>query len=329
MKSAGIGSADSRRLRVLRDIAELPIAFLALAVNKDEISKTSGLIYKEPFLKFLHGRVYQHLYQTISSVAVVSDQHGDETFMNGFRAYVRKRHIRNLFNYQTFEFRDSKSDPLLQVADVISGSLGRHFDSEKASDCSAEFLEVLRPITAAILEWPPRYRPPDRNYSPPSDDAAVANVALEQAARFLEDHEGEVGDELRAQCCLVQYLLYELQFGRRSGYVSTNELREVLENEHGIPVSEHKLRSSIIAPLRDAGLLIASSQRGYKIPISVSEILDFVDHASSIVHPLLSRVEQARARVLMASAGKTDILTGERYERVRQLLGASSFCARS
>ena len=77
MKSSGIGENHDRRLRVLRDISGLPLKFYALAANKDAISRDSGLVYKDPFLKFLHGQVYRRLYRAISSLAVVSDEHGD------------------------------------------------------------------------------------------------------------------------------------------------------------------------------------------------------------------------------------------------------------
>ncbi len=320
MKSSGIGSKDSRRLRVLRDIATLPITFFSLAADKDSIWRDGGLVYKDPFLKFLHGQVYRRLYRAISSVAVVSDEHADQTFMSSFQSYVEGRHIRDLFNNQSFEFRSSKDDPLLQVADIISGSLARHFDKEKASERSVEFIDALRPITSEISEWPVVYRPADRDQVSRADDGAIEEIALDQAAKFLAEHQESSDDDLHAQCCVVRYLLYQVRFVDRSAYIPTKRLMEVLEGEHGIVATEHRLRSSIIAPLRDAGLLIASSQRGYKIPVSVSEILDFVDHATNIVNPLLSRVRNARSQISLATAGEIDILAGERYETLRKTL---------
>jgi len=320
MKSSSVGSQDNRRLRILEDIAKLPITFFSLAANKDSIRRDGGLVYKSPFLKFFHGQVYRRLYRAISSVAVISDEHGSNEFMTSFQKYVDSRHIRDLFNEQSFEFKPSKDDPLLQVADMISGSLARHFDIDKSSARSAEFLSALHPITAEISEWPIEYQPVGRDPSSLADDEAVEDVALEQAARFLVENQYSVEEEVYAQCCVVQYLLYQLRFVDRSAYIRTRELQDILLSEHGVETTEHRLRSSIIAPLRDAGLLIASSNKGYKIPVAVSEILDFVDHATNIVDPLLSRVKHARTQIILATAGKTDILNGERYEGLRKLL---------
>lgn len=322
MKSTSIRDNHDRRLRILHDIAKLPISFCTLAANKDAIRRKSGLVYKDPFLKFLHGQLFSRLYRSISSLAVVCDEHGDDAFMRSFSRYVRKRHVRDLFNQQTFEFRSSKDDPLSQVADVISGSLARHFDAEKATDRSKEFLEALRPITIDVAEWPVIYRHAPRISTLRADDSAVEASALDQAGRFLAEHQETEDDQIHARCCLLRYLLYELLFVNRSGYVATKRLQDVLATEHGIIISEHQLRSTIIAPLRDAGLLITSSQKGYKIPVSVGELLDFVDHAHSIVDPLLKRVREARSQVMLSTGGVTDILAGDRYSSLRRLIDA-------
>ena len=241
--------------------------------------------------------------------------------MASFSKYVEKRHVRDLFNEQSFQLRSSKGDALLQIADMISGSLARHFDAEKATPRSSEFIDALRPITIEIAQWPIAYDLPARASASHTDDAAVEESALDQAGRFLAENSESDDEAINAQCCLLRYLLYQLRFVNRGGYVPTKKLQEILASEHGVLVSEHKLRSSVVAPLRDAGLLIASSQKGYKIPVSVDELRDFVDHASTIVEPLLSRVRSARRQLLLSTNGKTDILAGDRYAELRRLIG--------
>lgn len=319
MKSSKVGQKHDRRLRILKDIAGLPILFTALAVDKDAIHKDSGLIYGDSMVKFVHRHLYQQLYSAISGVTVIADEHGDVDFMDGYRKYVEKHQPQDLFAHHSFDFAASTEEPLIQVADMIAGSLGRHFDAEKKSERSGEFLDALDPIRANIADWPPKYRVAERDTSDVSDDRALAQVALNQARRYLTESDSPHDDEVRERCCVVEYLLFQVQFKDPYGYIPTHRIRSELARR-GMDVSEHRLRSSIIAPLRDAGLLIASSNKGYKIPLSVAELRDFVDHAWSIADPMLARVKHARDQVRLATPGATDILSGERYDTLRRVL---------
>lgn len=43
--------------------------------------------------------------------------------MQEFKNYVHKNTNLDLFNYSTFSFNDSKSDILLQLADLVAGTI--------------------------------------------------------------------------------------------------------------------------------------------------------------------------------------------------------------
>jgi len=88
----------------------------------------------------------------------------------------------------------------------------------------------------------------------------------------------------------------------------------------GRKVSLHYFQTKVIAQLRDAGVLIASSSRGYKLPASQSDLYDFVNHSNTIIEPMLSRVKRFRDQIYTATDGEVDILSQEEYALIRKVV---------
>lgn len=161
MKSSKIGDDDARRLLVLRRICELPIKTYSVAVDKREIRKTSGLAYKPSFFKYVNRKLYSRIYDVYEHVRLVADEHGTEDFMRGFEKYINT-HVgrsQDLFLERTFRFSRSEDSVLLQVADMLSGSLARSIDPKKKSANAAEILARLAPLSVGVEHWPPRLLP--------------------------------------------------------------------------------------------------------------------------------------------------------------------------
>ena len=76
----------------------------------------------------------------------------------------------------------------------------------------------------------------------------------------------------------------------------------------------------MIACLRDRGVLIASSNRGYKIPASRDDIRDFALHAQNIVPAMLNRVKRARDDLKMVSMGDFDLLSDPSLADLKKLI---------
>jgi hypothetical protein len=323
MKSSSVASNDSRRARILADLAKLDFHFYALAVDKREVKKDGGLAYKTSFLKFIHGALYNTLYRRYSNLAVVADQYGRSDFMAGFIRYVEKNKIPDLFRNSTFGFHPSDREPLLQVADFLAGTLARVFDPKKSSQQASRFLEILEPKTLRIEEWPPKPRsikPDILDQADSPHDYTIRNYCLNQAALFLEDHSSEKDEVIQCQIEVLKHLLYVFRFVNSRKYVATGELKDALVELGFPPADTHFLRSNVIAKLRDCGVILASSQQGYKIPFGATDIRDFVEHGERIVVPMLNRIQSAREHILQMTKKEVDILSGDKYEKLRELL---------
>ncbi|HHR3315924.1 TPA: hypothetical protein ACS4NQ_005638, partial [Klebsiella pneumoniae] len=105
-------------------------------------------------------------------------------------------------------------------------------------------------------------------------------------------------------------------------YVSTAEIANHLAGRGFNGLSDQKIRSSGIAKLRDAEVIIASAPKGYKFPKARADINDFVELAASQVVPLLDRVRKAREVYLLSSVGEYDILEGKSFTQLKNLLSS-------
>jgi hypothetical protein len=132
----------------------MDFGYYALLVDKARVHRDSGLQYKQSFYKFLNRLLYQRLAGGVQQVQVVADRYGGRNFMDSFRPYLDKKGLPNLFTSFTHEFADSAKEPLIQLADLIAGSLAYVLDPKKRSDQSQAILKALRPKQIGIGGWP-------------------------------------------------------------------------------------------------------------------------------------------------------------------------------
>lgn len=318
MKSNGIGANWSRRERVLAALLKLPFKFHVLLVDKARIHKDSGLQYKRSFLKYIHGRLYSRLFRALPELQVIADEHGSHPFMEGFKDYVQRRHIPTLFQpHANLVFENSKSQPIIQLADVLAGTIG-HAMRPNSSRTLDSLLVDLAGHVLTFDEWPPvarRYAPPTSDES--ELDRVVRIHSLNQAAAFLKAAIGSKEPRVQCQVEVLQHLSFHCQYVSASQYISTKRLRRVVHEALGEDLSTHTFRTSVIAPLRDAGVLLSSGPKGYKIPVTERDIMSFVEHGNLIAGPLLARLNRARDELRTASNGRLDILGDEALAYLR------------
>jgi hypothetical protein len=85
-------------------------------------------------------------------------------------------------------------------------------------------------------------------------------------------------------------------------------LLSVLEEYSGEKIRPNYLYRRVIAPLRDAGVILASCSHGYKIPISTEDILTYFNQTDMIVSPMLHRIEVSRKLILQQTDNQLDVL---------------------
>lgn len=321
MKTAAFGVEDPRRIKILEELRNLDFHVFSLVVDKRRIKSDTGLAYEASFIKFLNNILHKELYQAFPRLQMIAAEHGDQGFMESFKQYVHERHTPDLFEYYDFGFTPGRPGVLVQLADFISGTLAIGYDEKIKSDKFSDFMSFLKEKIITILHWPESYRRylVDTAVDTGTQfDEKITTLALRQANRFIEMHENSDVPEVMEQVLLIKFLKFKLQFNRPDLYVPTHEIIDNLYRIRKRRYSLHYLRTKIIAKLRDAGVIIASSKHGYKLPISEKELYDFTNQSSMVIKPMLNRLKTCRDLVKAATNNGLDILDKPEYADLKK-----------
>lgn len=313
MKSSKVRAKEDhkRRIKILDDILSLDFTFYALAVDKSEIYKDSGYQYKKSFVKNLNGKVYGSLFQHYADIRVLADETGDQEFSKSMKAYVDNNHVPDLFFESTFELVPSNDYVGVQIADFIVGTLAQVYEGKSGVALKEKYLELIKSKSVGVDEWPIKYSPKlNADTHLGEFDQIIMEYAFNQAAIFLEKNRNYHDDDTKMQVCALDFLLFQSHWNNALDYVPTHALMSHLRESGYGKISEQIFRSSVIAKLRDADVLIASSNKGYKIPREFKDMYDFAVKVDSQVVPQLRRLNKARKSILMATSNKLDILKG-------------------
>lgn len=323
IKSSNLRSKDSeRRKRVLLELAGLPVKLFFTVVDKSRVHRDGGLKFKQSFIKYVNGLLYQRLFNHCENLHMTVDEHGGPEFQAGLKNYVEARYMDDLFREEAFHTKNSKDEVLIQVADFFAGSIAQIYEGKAPDAVEGAYKTILRDITLGIIEWPPKYQTllPAVNAAAYADHR-VHQAAIKQADRFTEEVSSHPDEDQRLQLCILDYLRFRGEFVSDE-YVSTAEIVDHLADRGFGDLGEQRIRSSGIAKLRDANVIIASCQKGYKFPKTCADINDFLELAASQVVPLLDRVKKARDVYLLSSVGEYDVLAGDEFAQLKKLLSS-------
>lgn len=298
MKSKTINKSaqkHKKRVEILKELNDLPFKAFVFVCDKRKIYENSGLTYKKTFYKFLNNLVYEELRTAYRQLTIVADEVGGNEYLASFAKYIREKEMPlSLFDQHEFKFSDSKGCLLVQVADIISGSLAYHYDEHKKKEADGcNYLSLLREKILCIKTFPRSYnefKVPESN-GDPDYDGKIAEICYRRVASFIESNTGNRDENVKQQIAVLNYLLFRFMNNTPKRYISTKELINQLTFLGYEKLSVQTFRNKIIARLRDKGVIISSSKHGYKLPTSELELYNFVNHGKNIIMPMLSRLK--------------------------------------
>jgi hypothetical protein len=115
-------------------------------------------------------------------------------------------------------------------------------------------------------------------------------------------------------------LLFERRFGVEHASVQADELLTNLQERGFETKGARWFRTSVMARLRDEGVLVTSSAAGYKLPASAADLVSYARQAENTCVPMLHRVQHACDAVKLLTRGDVDVLTRPELVLVRELL---------
>ena len=323
MKSSKIGKNHERRRRILAELIKLPFSIFAVVIDKRMLVDSKGLRFKTSFYKFMNNIVHKELSRAFPILTIVADEIGGSDYMQSFSRYVYDRQdIPNLFGELKFSFKASDKEILIQLADLISGTLAYEYDVHKKTVDVPQYHRMLDGKIIRVELYPKSYKTYILENSALAEDydKEVANLCLKQAVDFIKKHDDIDDEEIQAQIIILKYLLFRFMNNDLRAYISTRELKKQLENTGLADISTQTFRTRIIGKLRDNGVIISSSsaKKGYKIPAKESELFDFINHGTMIIMPMLERLKKCRDLVKLGTANKLDLFDKTEYSSLKK-----------
>lgn len=326
MKSSNVKNNHKRRRIIIERLKELPFNVYVFVADKRKIHEQSGLQFKQSFYKFLNQRVYNELHNSFRELTIVADETGRNEFMESFARYV-KQHNPNvtLFDQFNFKFDNSQHEIFIQIADMIAGSLAYSYDEKKKEKSNGmNYKSLLGKKILHIDEFPKDYQSysiANNSHIDDEVDRKIAEICYRKAMVFKKQYEQSITDEdIRMQLTVLNYLLFRFVNNSARTYIPTKEIINQLQYCGFSKMSTQTFRNKIIAKLRDRGVIISSSPKGYKIPSKRKEVEDFILHGKGIIEPMLSRLKLCYDAINLGSNGSIKILDTPEYHQLKRII---------
>lgn len=121
------------RTKFLQAIAGFKFRVRALVMRKDLIRSPELKRSKESFYNFTIKTVLKYNEETIKRAKIRLDGSGSRLFRQSLLVYLRKSlNTSERTIIENIRFRDSNKDVLIQLADMIAGSISRTYQQEKS-----------------------------------------------------------------------------------------------------------------------------------------------------------------------------------------------------
>lgn len=322
IKSSRIANDETgfqKRLDVLKELRQLDFLVLSLVINKSKIIG-EGLDQNTIFYKYFNRIFLQQFPKNFTSFSIHADQLGWPEFRRSLQHYINTKVIqRDLFTpdrtYQLVE--DRLEEPLIQLADFISGCLGKIYCTSHSHEKAAFLFDLLHDRT--FVDFFP-FEKTDFSVFISEQDHEKNQMISQIAAESVQDalaNRHKFSEEAQS---VLQYLF--LMF--RTAPDRLVEKYEIIDKVKRMypNFTEQQLRVCI-QHLRDYGVLIVSIQgkSGYKIPDRVEDIVGFYNRYLNSIVPMINRINICNRKILINSLQEVNVLQANlNYSLLHELI---------
>ncbi|MFC3208201.1 DUF3800 domain-containing protein [Aquamicrobium soli] len=124
------GSRPCIRDAFFESVAPLDFCVRAIVVQKDRIYSPTLRTEKEKFYSFFVKSMLRFDNGLLKDARVMLDGSGDRSFRNELSGYLRRHTEKGAI--KKFVFADSRSDNLVQLADMCTGAIARSYRKDRA-----------------------------------------------------------------------------------------------------------------------------------------------------------------------------------------------------
>jgi len=142
------------RIKFLESISPYSFLYFGIVINKHKLFG-KGFQFKSSFYKYTCQLVFENAKPYLNNATVVIDGSGSKDFRRQLEKYLKDR-----INQQKEGFRfikkvkiqDSKKNNLLQVADMVAGSIARSYKVDKKDHKT--YRDIIRHRENFVQFWP-------------------------------------------------------------------------------------------------------------------------------------------------------------------------------
>ncbi|MDX2302323.1 MAG: DUF3800 domain-containing protein [Microscillaceae bacterium] len=323
LKSSNLGNKDKdfeRRLKILRSVLELNFLIFTFVVDKNRLN-SQGLEFQSVFYKYFMKVFIRQIAEKYEQITIRADKLGTDRYRQSLNTFISEKVIpRDLFhqnrNFQMLE--DPSEEPLLQIADLISGSLGKVYCASHIHRRASEIFDLLAGrLHVDFFPYPKvSYYGKATEQNLTEIDSVILQTSLNQAADLLSQ-----GNLDPAAHTILNHL-YILSRSNQDKLTYTEELiRKVKAITLDQNYDTRKLREEI-RKLRDKGALISSpkGKSGYKLVTCQEDLIHFFNRYADTIIPMLRRVHIANRLIQQESTGQINILSDNHFDLLSRLV---------
>ncbi|GEM_PF-2017895 len=290
---------ENKRLKLFELIENLDFKYLSVMIDKQKVlGKWKN--YPKSFYKYSQKLLNKELNRLYEKYNVTLDRFGSSDYQNSIKKYLEKNSQYNLFEREII-VGSAKDNLLIQLADLIAGTKRKLKLNEFAN--RDKFEKYLMKYELYCFKWPQDYYFLNIDEITTANDKLIAEISIARAENYIRTF--EFYDDYAARIHTLKYLLFHAQFVNPTEYIYTYELINWLK-QLDIEINEDEFRIDVIGHFRDEKVIIAGSQKGLKIPVTMSEVVDHLNNTSSKYIKMMKRCKNTIDAIKGMTMGKID-----------------------
>ena len=300
---------------IIDEIMKLEFSFFSLVVDKSKIHKDSGLKFKTVFYKFLHRIVYERLFKSFQKINIISDDYCDDDFHDSFKKYI-KSITQGMSLFKDVEITFVNRDPIVQLSDIISGVF-----RDKQINEQIDIYNKLKTKSLFCYNFPQSFYINQDNVNDSlleQNGVLNSDIIQEMSIKVTIEAIHKLKDE---NSKFLLHLLLLNSFSLHDDYIHSHKIVNHFKEFFDIDIEENQVKRSMIPKLRDKGVLISSSPKGYKLPTKYSDILDYIAITDRNVNNQINRLENfLKDFAIKLDKPIHDLVDESKYFKLNQIL---------
>ncbi len=268
-----------------------------LIVDKEKLDQDKGgLRFKETFYKYFQKILIGELMHSFSEFEIYFHHTISENYGNEVRDYLERQIKNNIF--ERYHFSDDYTEPLIQFADLLAGSIGKCFNNDYQIELNYQIFNLIKPSIYSLRFFPEEQKVDSKPiFSESTVDEEISKIVRTDALEEYHNNKDEI----------IKTILEQLLFYQKVApiiYLQTYEIINYLKHYYNKDISTETLRL-LIRDLRFNGIIIvsANSKSGYKLAVNKADIYHYFNHYSKYILPMLKKVQIANDIFLQKTVG--------------------------